>query len=215
LTVGDLDDDGRPDLIVGSLGYTPRILLNRIEGGRPPIGLRLTGTTSGRWPEGAVVQVIDDGVVGPALAPGGVVSPGPFSDPVAFASTGADGVADLVRIRWPSGYVQEIPGLTAWTTHDIVEPETLRVEPAGRTVSYDGSTARIVLTPRGPDGAPAPATVRVEVRGEGSAGAPVDIGNGQWEVEISSELTPGYALVDVWFDQTPVGVHPRITWANP
>lgn len=209
LTVGDLDLDGRPDLILGSMGTAPRVLLNRIEGIRPPIGLRLVGASG--WPTGATVEIIDDGVTGPLQVIGGSVSPGPVSEPIVFGTAGPDGVVDLVRVTWPSGIVQEFPSLTANTTHTLQEPASLRVTPAERHAPRSG-TATLHISPRAVDGSLRAATVAVTVRvGGGTPGAPVATAEG-WDVPITAPGAAGSAVFEVWIDGTPLAIRPRIWW---
>lgn len=211
ITVGDLDLDGRPDVILGGHGTLPRVLLNRLDGPRPALGLRLVGTSSGDWPHGATAMVEDGGVTSPLQMVGGVISPGPTSEPIVFATTDADGVADLVTVRWPSGVVQEVRGLTAGTTHTLVEPETLSLTPASRHVRADAtSAATLHITPRAADGSARAANVVVTVHGPGTASTATASGDG-YDVEVRSEVA-GEARVDVIVDGVTMDLHPRIWW---
>jgi hypothetical protein len=210
LTVGDLDLDGRPDLILGAMGGVPRVLLNRIDGILPPIGVRLVGSTSG-WPAGATVELIDDGVTGPRQIIGGTISPGPLSEAIVFGTTGPDGVVDLVRVTWPSGIVQDFPSLTANTTHTLREPDSLRVTPAERHVPRSGA-ATLHISPRAADGSLRTATVAVTIAtGGGTPGAPVATADG-WDVTITAPSTAGSSVFEVWIDGSPLAIHPRIWW---
>lgn len=209
LTVGDLDLDGRPDLILGAMGTAPRVLLNRIDGIRPPIGLRLVGASG--WPAGATVALIDDGVTSPLQVIGGSVSPGPVSEPIVFGTSGPDGVVDLVRVTWPSGIVQEFPSLTANTTHTLQEPDALRITPTERHAPRSG-TVTLHISPRATDGGLRAATVAVTVAAGGGAPAPPVATPEGWDVEIAGPGTAGSSVFQVWLDGEALAIRPRIWW---
>lgn len=212
LTVGDLDNDGRPDVILGGAGSMPRVLLNRIPGARPPIGVRLRGTTSPAWPAGATVEILDDGARSPTQVVGGVTSPGPISEPAVFGSTGPDRVADLVRVTWPSGYVQEFASLSADRTHVLVEAETVSVVGTRHALADGVATQTLHVVPRAPDGAPRPGTVEgLVVSGTGTVSAAVRTGEG-WDLTVTSPGAPGYTVVEVRIDGAPMAVRPRLWW---
>lgn len=209
LTVGDLDLDGRPDLILGAMGAPPRVMLNRIDGVRPPIGLRLVGASG--WPAGAVVEIIDDGVTSPLQVVGGSISPGPVSEPIVFGTTGADGIVDLVRVTWASGFVQEFPSLTANTTHTLREPVLLTASPSDRHAPRSG-TATLHLFPRAADGSLRAAPVVVTLAaGSGTPAAPVATPEG-WDVVITGPGTAGSSVFEVWIDGEALAIRPRIWW---
>jgi hypothetical protein len=211
LHVGDLDRDGRPDMIVGGHGELPRVLLNRIPGGRPPVAVRLVGTTSNRLGIGARVELLS-GRADAGMA-GGAISPGTIAEPLVFLTTGRAGVAD-VRVTWPSGLVQEVRGLESGQVHTITEPETLRVDHPLRHIRGDGvGTIRLVATPRNPDGSPRAGTVEFAiVEGTGALlGAPQPVGDA-WEQRIQAPVGPGYAIIEARIDGVPLLVRPRIGW---
>lgn len=208
LAVGDLDLDGRPDVVVGGHGQLPRVLLNRMPGGRPPIGLRLVGTTSAA--RGAIVHVLDGRA--DATMAGGTISPGPMSEPIVFASTTPDGVASTVAITWPSGLVQQLHDLAAWTVHTVVEPETLTV--STREAPADGvSEVEVRVTPRDLSGAARPGAVELRVP-EGISGqvsAPVMDGL-TWVFTVTAPLSAGYVRVEALIDGAPIRTRPRVVW---
>jgi hypothetical protein len=213
LVTGDLDLDGRPDVILGGNGMLPQILLNRIDAGaygpRRPIGLRLVGTDCGAWPGGARVRVIEAGVPGPELRLGGAHNPGPFSEPIVFGTT-EDGVADEVQITWPDGAMQRLYGLAADTTHTIVQPAQLALPT--RHAPTQGGEVHLVVTPRDETGAPRAATVEVSLfAGEATIDPPVANGL-TWDVVVHAADVAGSAVVTVRIDGAEMGVRPRLWW---
>lgn len=212
LVAGDLDLDGRPDVILGGNGMLPQILLNRIDAGgygpRHPIGLRLQGTDSGAWPGGARVRVFEGGVAGPELRLG-AHNPGPISEPIVFGTT-EDGVADEVEITWPDGFVQRVAHLAADTTHTIVEPAQLEL--TTRRAPAVGGVIHLRVTPRDATGAPRSATVEVSLFA-GSATIQAPIADGlSWDVVIAAPQVAGSAVLEVRIDGVAMGVRPRLWW---
>lgn len=213
LTIGDLDRDGRPDVILGGHGELPRVLLNVIPGGRPPIAIRLVGTTSNALGLGARVEVLDEGHADVTMM-GAVFSPGPQSEPLVFSTTGADGVAATVRVTWPSGLVQELHDLAAWTVHTLVEPTTLVVDAPLRHVRANGTaTIALRVTPRDVDGAARPGVVTFTLlSGTGTLlGAPAPDGDSYVQL-LQAPTAPGYALIEAAVDGVPIAVRPRLGW---
>jgi hypothetical protein len=214
LTVGDLDRDGRPDLVLGGIGELPRVLLNRIEG-PAGVALRLVGTTSNPLGIGAVVRPVEGGQEGPARAVGHLVGPGPMSEGLVFLAAGADGDLDTARIVWPSGLVQEVGPLAGGQVHEVVEPVTWAVEPASRQAPADGvSTVRLVITPRRVDGSVdegAAVSVRV-VAGPGRlVGAPTWTGSA-WEQALRAPASPGELVLEVTVNGAAWPLRPRVWW---
>ena len=215
LAIGDLDRDGRPDLLVGGNAELPRVYLNRVDGPRPALAVHLRGTTSGAPATGALVRAFDDGVAADAVVVGGVMSGGATSEPIAFTTTGADGVLDRLEVRWPSGFVQELTGVTAGYV-EVVEPETISVLPDSRAARADGASRLTVrCVPRAPDGAPRAAVVDiVAASGTGAPDGPVvQVGDG-WERTFVAPTSPGHLIVEVVIDGVPQPIHPRLFWTS-
>jgi len=106
---GDLDQDGRVDVVVTALGEPAELWHNETTDAGHWLDVRLVGTKSNRDGIGAVVKITARGdprwreqfntmttAVGYASSSGG---------PVHFG-TGAASVVDTVEVRWPSGIVQ-------------------------------------------------------------------------------------------------------------
>ncbi len=111
LAVGDLDNDGRPDVVIVSENEPVAFFHNRTEGGHF-LTLSLEGTTSNRDAVGAIVSIHCDGRVrvAPRLGGGSYQSAG---DPRLHFGLGTARRADRVDVRWPSGRVDRYDGLPA------------------------------------------------------------------------------------------------------
>ncbi|MGE3817967.1 MAG: FG-GAP-like repeat-containing protein [Isosphaeraceae bacterium] len=137
LAVGDLDNDGKVDLLVVSQGEPLAYLHNETSGGRS-LTLQLEGTASGRDAVGARVVVTAGGRTQTAWRFGG----GSYlsaSDPRIRFGLGEAREIDSVEVTWPSGRVDRVPGLKPGAGYSLREgqpqPETLP--------GFDGgSTAR-------------------------------------------------------------------------
>jgi tetratricopeptide (TPR) repeat protein len=111
LAVGDLDNDGRLDLLMGCLDAPLMYAHNRTQGGHH-VTLRLEGTASNRDAAGAKVTVTAAGRarVGWRLGGGSYQAAG---DPrVHFGLGDADRV-ESIEVRWPSGRVERFGPLAA------------------------------------------------------------------------------------------------------
>jgi tetratricopeptide (TPR) repeat protein len=115
--VCDFDNDGRPDIILKSrLGPQLRVLQNNCAGERKSIAFRLQGTKSNRDAVGARIEV--DGQVKWLDAGSGFLSQ--HSKRILFG-LGTKDLATLVRVKWPSGEVQEFRNLPAGNTYVLTE----------------------------------------------------------------------------------------------
>jgi hypothetical protein len=120
--LGDLDNDGDTDVVLGNVGQPAVVLRN--EGGheRNWLGLRLAGRRSNRDGIGCRVKVVTDG--GPAQhlevnTAAGYLS---ASDKRLQVGLGAATSARSVEIRWPSGAVQKLENLPGRQVHTVTEP---------------------------------------------------------------------------------------------
>jgi hypothetical protein len=119
---GDVDGDGRVDVVVTRIGEAPLLLKNSLGAGRHWLGVRLRGTRSNREGIGALVTVTDGKgrrqwnrvttAVGYASA----------SEAVAHFGLGAEGAVSEVEVRWPSGVVQRLGATRGDRYLEIVEP---------------------------------------------------------------------------------------------
>ena len=115
--ITDFDGDGRPDILLKSrLGPQVRVLQNNCAGSNLSIAFRLRGTTSNRDAIGARVEV--DSQAKWLEAGSGFLSQ--HSKRILFG-LGTQSIARHVRIKWPSGIVQELADLQAGHTYSITE----------------------------------------------------------------------------------------------
>ncbi len=120
--VGDLNGDGRPDVVVSALAAPAEIWLNESPGGAHWLELRLEGTRSNRDGIGARVKV--------SAASGTQYNH--VSTAAGYASSsaaplhfglGRDKTADL-EITWPSGTVQALKSVACDQVLKVKEPST-------------------------------------------------------------------------------------------
>jgi hypothetical protein len=121
--VGDLNDDGFPDLVVTSLNKKPRILLNSADNGSHWLWLDLVGTRSGRDAIGAKVKVTTG--TGRTLHNHVSVSKGfmSSSDRRVHIGLGGDTSIQSVEITWPSGQTQALKDVRVDRVVRVEEPE--------------------------------------------------------------------------------------------
>jgi hypothetical protein len=119
---GDLDGDGRVDVVVSAIGDPPAVLYNATETAGHWLALALTGTKSNRDGIGATVKV---------TAASGRVQYNHATTAVGYASAsdkrvhfglGADRTAREVEIRWPSGTRQVLADVPAGQVLAVREP---------------------------------------------------------------------------------------------
>jgi len=104
---GDLDGDGRVDVVVTALGREAEVWMNRTEGAGHWLDIALEGTKSNRDGIGAVVKVVTKGGAQYNHMTTSVGYASSSHGPVHFG-LGAEPTAELVEIRWPSGIVQRL-----------------------------------------------------------------------------------------------------------
>jgi hypothetical protein len=118
---GDLDGDGRIDVVTTALAADAEIWMNRSEGSGHWLDIALEGTRSNRDGMGARIKVVTKS--GPQY--------NHMTSTVGFASSsygpvhfglGPDGVAESIEIHWPSGIVQTLRDVPADRVLHVKEP---------------------------------------------------------------------------------------------
>ena len=120
--VGDLDDNGLPDLVVSNLGGVPYVARNVSGGDNNWIGVRLEGCASNR--DGLGASVVLEGEDGPAQRRTMTRSGSYLAarDPRVFFGTGPRQALGSLTVTWPSGAVSRHEDLQANAVNVI--PET-------------------------------------------------------------------------------------------
>jgi enediyne biosynthesis protein E4 len=122
LAVGDLDNDGRLDLVATALNGTARVLHNTSAGGNHWLLLKLEGTKSNRLGIGAKVKVTtEDGLTlyNHATTSTGYAS---SSDPRVHFGLGKSAKAKEIEVTWPSGAKQVLRDVAADRVLTVAEP---------------------------------------------------------------------------------------------
>ena len=120
---GDLDNDGKIDIVVANLGEKAYILRNGGGNQNGWIGIRTRGRRSNADGIGSKVKVI--GASGATQyytvsTTAGYLS---ASDKRVIVGLGVDKTAKSIEIRWPSGIVQQFENVAAGKWIDAVEPQ--------------------------------------------------------------------------------------------
>jgi enediyne biosynthesis protein E4 len=115
----DFDGDGRMDIVVTALGRNAEIWMNRTEGAGHWLDIVLEGTKSNRDGMGARIKVVTSAGAQYNHMTSSVGYASSSYGPVHFG-LGANSVAKLVEIHWPSGIVQ--------TLSDVEGDRVLRVK---------------------------------------------------------------------------------------
>jgi len=117
-TSADIDNDGDADLLITTVGRTPRLLRNDQATGHHWVRFRLTGTTSNRDGIGAWIEVkLRDRVLRRQVMPTrSYLSQGEL--PVTFG-LGAESQMESVTVIWPGGTRQSVGSVAVDQVHEI------------------------------------------------------------------------------------------------
>jgi len=105
--MGDLDGDGRLDIVVSALDAPAEIWMNESPGSNHWLELRLEGTKSNRDAIGARIKIVTKSGAQYNHVTTSVGYASSSAGPVHFG-LGQNASVDLVEIHWPSGIVQEL-----------------------------------------------------------------------------------------------------------
>jgi hypothetical protein len=119
--MGDLDGDGRLDIVVSALSAPAEIWMNQSPGSNHWLELRLQGTKSNRDAIGARIKIVTKSGAQYNHVTTSVGYASSSAGPVHFG-LGQNTSADLVEIHWPSGLTQELRNVPADQILRIKEP---------------------------------------------------------------------------------------------
>jgi len=128
--VGDLDDDGRLDLVVNHRDNPAAVLMNRTPDAGRWVRLRLVGTVSNRDALGARVEVEVKGRVIHRQRKGGA-SLMASHDPRLLIGIGDAPEVVLLTVRWPSGRVTVLEHVEPGKTVEVIESADARAVGGG------------------------------------------------------------------------------------
>jgi hypothetical protein len=119
--VGDLNGDGKLDVVVTALAAPAEVWLNQSPGNNHWLELKLQGTKSNRDGIGATIKVIAGAEVQYNHMSTSAGYASSSAGPVHFG-LGTHALVDLVEIRWPSGIVQQLKDVAGDRVVAIKEP---------------------------------------------------------------------------------------------
>ena len=119
---GDLDGDGRVDVVVSRIGEPAAILRNTSDTKNHYLAVRLRGTRSNRDGLGAMVAVTGASGRRQWNRATTAVGYGSSSDRTVFFGMGSDSVAASVEVAWPSGARQTERNVACDRYLTLVEP---------------------------------------------------------------------------------------------
>ncbi|NGP54403.1 CRTAC1 family protein [Thioalkalivibrio sp. XN8] len=128
--VGDLDNDGRPDVVFSNIEGPAQVLMNRMEIAGHWLGLELVDASGRRHATGSFAWLLDADAppyLRHARADGSYAS---AQDPRLRFALGDSAAPRAVRVRWPDGSDEEFRGLAADRYHTLTQGEGVAVEGA-------------------------------------------------------------------------------------
>ncbi len=128
LATGDIDNDGRLDVVMTSNDGPVWVLKNETATQNHWITLKLVGTKSNRDGIGAQIEISTD--AGDQYAT--VTTAGSYqssSDVRVHFGLGKNASVKLLHIRWPSGIIQDLKNVTANQILTVTEPSASTKQP--------------------------------------------------------------------------------------
>jgi hypothetical protein len=119
--MGDLDGDGRLDIVVSALSAPAEIWMNQSPGSNHWLELRLEGTKSNRDAIGSRIKIVTRSGAQYNHVTTSVGYASSSAGPVHFG-LGRNTSVDLVEIHWPSGVVQELKNVPGDQLLKVREP---------------------------------------------------------------------------------------------
>ncbi len=118
---GDLDGDGRVDVVVTALGKDAEIWMNRSQKSGHWLDIALRGTKSNRDGIGARIKLVTKAGAQYNHMTTSVGYASSSDGPVHFG-LGGENRADLIEIHWPSGMIQTLLNVSADQVLKVTEP---------------------------------------------------------------------------------------------
>ena len=119
--MGDLDGDGRLDVVVTAISAPAEIWLNRSPDDHHWLEIKLHGTRSNRDGIGARIKIVGKNGTQYNHMTTSVGYASSSAGPVHFG-LGPDAAVELVEIHWPSGMVQQLRNVAADRILSVTEP---------------------------------------------------------------------------------------------
>ena len=119
--MGDLNGDGRLDIVVSALSAPAEIWMNESPGSNHWLELRLEGTKSNRDAIGARIKIVTKSGAQYNHVTTSVGYASSSAGPVHFG-LGQNASVDLVEIHWPSGVVQQLTNVPGNQVLKVKEP---------------------------------------------------------------------------------------------
>jgi hypothetical protein len=117
---GDFDNDGDIDVLVMNMGQAPSLLRNDLKSENHWIKVKLEGTKSNRSAIGAIVSLTAGGMTqtDAVLSQSSYIS---SNDRRLHFGLGAADHVDRFTVRWPSGAIEQFPGVAAGGLVRLIE----------------------------------------------------------------------------------------------